>query len=123
MNDGLLVVTGAVPGAWLRFRVANHLKPVVPQQHWGTIAVNLIACFVLGLLLSLQSRCAEAPSRTLLLLGTGFLGSFSTFSTLMAELLATLQKGRWREAILLVGISLLGGLGAITAGQLIGAEP
>lgn len=119
----LLVALGAVPGAWLRFRLVNHLVPMLPRKHWGTLGVNLIACFALGLIVSLGEDCGEAMQRLLLLLGTGFLGSFSTFSTFMAELHRVLQQRHWREALLLAGGSVLGGLAAIKAGLLLGAQP
>ena len=77
MRDALLVALGAVPGAWLRFRIVNHLEPLLPRRHWGTFGVNVIACFALGLLSVLLSRCAGADNRLMLLLGTGFLGGLS----------------------------------------------
>ncbi len=117
----LLVAIGAVPGAWLRFRVVNHLEPLLPRKHWGTFGVNLIACFSLGLLVSLDRRCGGGADRALLLVGTGFLGSFSTFSTLMAELVVTLRQRHLWEALLLALASVLGGVLALTAGVLLGA--
>jgi CrcB protein len=121
-NDALFVAVGAVPGAWLRFRVVNHLEPMLPRKHWGTFGVNLIACFALGLLVSLEASCGAASHRTLLLLATGFLGSFSTFSTWVAELRDTLSRRHHREAILLCGGSVLGGLLAMTAGLALGSS-
>ncbi len=119
-SASLLVAVGAVPGAWLRFRLVNHLEPMVPRKHWGTFGVNLIACFALGLLVGLQEQCGAAASRTLLLVGTGFLGSLSTFSTLMAELLAGLRQGHHGETVLLSLGSVLGGVLALSAGLWIG---
>ena len=121
-NDALIVAIGAVPGAWLRFRVVNHFEPMLPRKHWGTFGVNLIACFAIGLLVSLEASCGGASGRTLLLLGTGFLGSFSTFSTWIAELHATLHQRQRREAVLLCGVSVLGGLLAAGAGLAIGGS-
>ncbi len=121
-NEALFVAVGAVPGAWLRFRVVNHLEPMLPRKHWGTFGVNLIACFALGLLVALEASCGRAAHRTLLLLATGFLGSFSTFSTWMAELRETLTRRHGREAVLLCGGSLLGGLLAMTAGLALGSS-
>ena len=91
-NDAVLVAMGAVPGAWLRFRVVNHYEPMIPRKHWGTFGVNVVACFCLGLLVGLDQSCGPSASRLLLLMGTGFLGSFSTFSTLMAELFVVLRE-------------------------------
>ncbi|KAF0654090.1 hypothetical protein L107_06958 [Cyanobium sp. Copco_Reservoir_LC18] len=121
-NDALFVAIGAVPGAWLRFRVVNHFEPMLPRKHWGTFGVNLIACFAIGLLVSLEASCGGAAGRTLLLLGTGFLGSFSTFSTWIAELHETLHRHQRREAVLLCGGSVLGGLLAVAAGLAIGGS-
>ena len=56
LGDVLLVALGAVPGAWLRFLLVNRLEPVLPHRHWGTLVVNLAACFGLGLLSALRGR-------------------------------------------------------------------
>lgn len=120
-NQALLVALGTVPGAWLRFRVVNHLSPLLPRRHWGTFGVNLIACFTIGLLSALDRRCGPGGSPLLLLLGTGFLGSFSTFSTFMGEVLAALRERHAGEALLLLAGSLLGGLLAVSAGLAVGS--
>ena len=108
----MLVGLGAVPGAWLRLRVVNHFEPVVPRKHWGTLAVNLIAAFGLGLVLGLNSSAPVAPSPgsngLMLLIGTGFFGSLSTFSTFAVELLNCLRAQQWLEASVLAVGSVLG---------------
>ena len=115
LGDALLVALGAVPGAWLRFVLVNRLEPVLPHRHWGTLVVNLAACFGLGLLTALRAH-GQASAAFMLLLGTGFLGSLSTFSTLAAELDLCLQNGHQRQAFLLITGSLLGGLLALAGG-------
>ncbi|MFM8275535.1 MAG: fluoride efflux transporter FluC [Cyanobium sp.] len=115
----LLVAIGAVPGAWLRFRLINHLEPLLPRRHWGTFGVNLIACFSLGLLVGLEPGCGAGAQRLTLLLVTGFLGSFSTFSSFIGELWATLARRQWGEAVALGGGSCLGGLLALRLGVLL----
>jgi CrcB protein len=120
-GEALLVAIGAVPGAWLRFRVVDHLEPVLPRRHWGTFGVNVIACFALGLMVGLEQSCGEGSRRLLLLLGTGFLGSFSTFSTFSAELRHELSSRNWREAAVLAGGSVAGGLVTMLLGLSLGA--
>ena len=56
-HSALLVAIGAVPGAWLRFRLVNHFQPMVPRKHWATLAVNVGACFLLGLITALLHSC------------------------------------------------------------------
>ena len=113
-GQALLVGIGAIPGAWLRLRIVNHFEPIVPRKHWGTFTVNLIAAFALGLVLGLQTsgRCASpaGSSPLMLLIAVGFFGSLSTFSTFAVELLTTLQRRHWGEALLLTLGSILGGL-------------
>lgn len=121
-NDALLVAIGAVPGAWLRFRVVNHLEPMIPRKHWGTFGVNVMACFVLGLVVSLEQSCTLASPRLLLLIGTGFLGSFSTFSSFMAELFVVVQAREWAQTFWLVASSVVGGLAAMELGLALGAD-
>lgn len=123
MPDALLVALGAVPGAWLRFLLVNHLEPLLPRRHWGTLAVNLSACLLLGLLLGLMPSLGDSAGRLRLLLVTGFLGSFSTFSSWMAELLVCLRGRRRREGLLLLGGSLIGGLLALLLGLVLGRLP
>ena len=116
MRDALLVAIGAVPGAWLRFRVVNHLEPMLPRKHWGTFTVNVIACFALGLVAALVNHCGP-DQRLGLLLGTGLLGSLSTFSTFSVELLQALRSGLLRETALLAVGSVLVGVVAVLAGM------
>jgi len=118
--EALLVALGAVPGAWLRLKWVNHLQPMVPQKHWGTFAVNVIACFSLGLVLALLERCGAATG-VALLIGVGFLGSLSTFSTFVVEVLNELRAGQNLLALALVLASLLSGLLAAAAGYGLGS--
>jgi CrcB protein len=123
-SEAALVAIGAIPGAWLRLRVVNHFSPLVPRKHWGTFAVNIAAAFALGLMVGAWTLCAPAAdvdagtaSRALpLLVGTGFFGSLSTFSTFAVEVLATLRARHWREAWVLSLGSIVGGLLAAATG-------
>ena len=119
--EALLVALGAIPGAWLRLKWVNHLQPMVPRKHWGTFAVNVIACFSLGLLLALLERCGTAAG-VALLLGVGFLGSLSTFSTFVVEVLNELRAGQGLLALVLLLASLLMGLLAAGAGYGLGSH-
>ena len=113
--EALLVGIGAIPGAWLRLKTVNHFEPMVPKKHWGTFAVNVVACFGLGLVLGLYQRCS-ANTGSALLIGVGFFGSLSTFSTFAVELLNELRAGRPFVSLVLALASIAAGLCAAGAG-------
>jgi CrcB protein len=124
--EAILVALGAIPGAWLRLRVVNHFEPVVPHKHWGTFVVNVSAAFFLGLfsgLHALQLKACSGVDGTapmLLLVGVGFFGSLSTFSTFVVELLNTLQSRQFLQFVGLMVFSLVIGLLAAAAGYQLG---
>ena len=121
MRDALLVAIGAVPGAWLRLRMVNHFEPMVPKKHWGTFTVNVVACFALGLVLALQDTCS-ARAGIVLLIGVGFFGSLSTFSTFVVELLQELRAGHAITAFVLAVASIGAGLLACALGYGLGTH-
>ena len=120
-SEALLVWLGAIPGAWLRLKVVNHFQPMVPKKHWGTFIVNVVACFALGLVLALNDTCA-ASTGIALLMGVGFFGSLSTFSTFAVELLNELRAGQSLTAVVLALASIGAGLLAAAVGYGLGTH-
>ena len=119
-SEALLVALGAIPGAWLRLRLVNHLQPMLSRKHWGTFVVNVTACFFLGLVLAMVESCGPMTGLALLT-GVGFLGSLSTFSTFVMEVLHELQAGQVLLALMLMIASLLMGLFAAAIGYGLGS--
>ena len=118
-RDALIVSLGAIPGAWLRLRIVNHFEPMVPRKHWGTFLVNVVACFGLGLVGALNQDCTDSTG-IILLIGVGFFGCLSTFSTFTVELLNELRLGHGLAALVLAAGSILVGLIAAAAGYGLG---
>ena len=119
--EALLVGFGAIPGAWLRLKVVNHFQPMVPKKHWGTFLVNVVACFALGLVLALNETCAPNTGIALLM-GVGFFGSLSTFSTFVVELLNEVRAGQALTALVLAAASIGAGLLASALGYGLGSH-
>ena len=119
--EALLVGLGAIPGAWLRLKTVNHFEPMVPKKHWGTFLVNVTACFALGLVLALYESCS-ASTGIALLMGVGFFGSLSTFSTFAVELLNELRAGQILTALVLAVASIGAGLLACGVGYALGTH-
>ena len=81
----------------------------------GTLLVNSIGCLLLGLLAG-SSAARNIPPELKLLLGTGFLGALTTFSTFSVETIELFQKSSPFEAVLNTGLNLGIGLAAAALG-------
>ena len=97
LQELLLVGLGAVPGALLRWQVSLHWA----DRH---VLVNVLGAALLGLLAGMPA----APRRQLLV-GIGFCGSLTTFSSWMLDVMRLISDGKVVEAFGLIGITL--GLG------------
>lgn len=87
---------------------------------WGTFAVNMGGSFLLGLLTgSVLARGAVSPMIKLVL-GTGFMGAFTTFSTWQNDLFRAYSRGDRRAAWINLLVSTGAGLMAAWAGVLVG---
>lgn len=112
----LLVIAGGMVGAPLRYLTDR----LVQSRHdtvfpWGTFAVNVTGCLILGLL------TGAAPSPHLqLLLGTGLCGALTTYSTFSFETLRLAEGGAGVFAAVNAVASVVAGLGAAFAGVWLG---
>ena len=77
---------------------------------YGTMAVNLIGCLLIGLCLGAYILRPDWPEWIRFLLVAGGLGAFTTFSTFAFELLDLLLGGQYGQALMYGGIQLIGGL-------------
>lgn len=82
LEPGLLVAVGGFAGAVSRHAVAVALPDGFP---WGTLAVNVVGSFALGVLLYEARLLNRLSEKSRLVLGTGFLSSFTTYSTFAVQ--------------------------------------
>jgi CrcB protein len=115
------VALAATLGAWVRYGATQLGGANWRQRPWSTWGVNMVACFLMGLLASKGAQPpGSSPSIVELVGAVGFLGSLSTFSTLTAELVITWQRRARRLTLALGTASLLGGLLACELGLTLG---
>lgn len=112
---GIGLLGGA--GALLRFRLDGLVQErAAGALPLGTLVVNLLGSFGAGMLTGLAVRDA-----VLVLVGTGLLGSFTTFSTWMLETERLVEEGEERSGVVNVVVPLVAGLAAAGLGWALGA--
>ena len=112
----LLIALGAAIGAPARYLTDR----AVQSRHgtafpWGTLTVNVLASLALGMLAG-----AGLDAKLAALLGTGFCGALSTYSTFSYETLQLSASGARQQAVLNVLLTLLAGIGAAALGWAVG---
>jgi CrcB protein len=109
----LLVVLAGGLGAASRYVVERAVSRRTGERRpWGTFAVNVSGCLLLGLLVSLTERLG-APDDVLTVLGVGLLGAYTTFSAYAVEVVKVDADGaRGAAAAYALGSLLCGVLGA-----------
>jgi fluoride exporter len=117
MGPLLLVGVAGFAGAVARYLLDGRISAALGGAFpWGTLAVNLSGSFAIGLLFALISERAVLPAEWRAPLMIGFLGSYTTFSTLALESWRMIEDGAWLAA----GGNLLGsvglGMAAVIAG-------
>jgi fluoride exporter len=122
MSQLIAVALGGSFGAVLRFLISNGVYQWLGKSFpYGTLAVNIIGSFLMGLLvesLVLQRVAISLEYRAAILVG--LFGSLTTFSTFSLETLYLLEQGNYSKAALNVGISLFACIFAVWLGLLAG---
>ena len=112
----LAVGTGSFLGGAARYLVSLAMKGLIKGFPWATLAVNLVGCFLIGLLWGIFSKNGSEGSNWALFLIVGLCGGFTTFSTFSKEALVMLQGGNVWGSAGYVAISVVAGIALVAAG-------
>ena len=119
MNVVYLAIGGAL-GTLSRYYVTGRVSDWNGPTGLGVFAVNIAGSFIIGLFLTLSEERFIWPSELRLLVAIGFLGAFTTFSSLTWETLQMLELRNVAGASLNIAASVVCGLFAVYLGSVLG---
>lgn len=107
------VFTGGAIGALAR--TALQTVPIRDPEHWPwmTFTANVVGAFLVGYFTTRLLERLPLSSYRRPLLGTGFCGGLTTFSTMQVETLMMIEHGHWSTAAMYIGGSVVAGLLAV----------
>ncbi|MBM7558517.1 fluoride efflux transporter CrcB [Marinitoga litoralis] len=103
---------GGFFGAIFRYIVSKYINTSFPLSNmpYGTLVINIIGAFILSFLMSLSIYKLEIPKNFMLFFATGFIGSFTTFSTLMYETIILSEESFNLYSLIYLTLSIMLGL-------------
>ncbi|MBI3300398.1 MAG: fluoride efflux transporter CrcB [Elusimicrobia bacterium] len=117
MKAVLSLAAGSLVGGFGRYLLAARVAHLAGRDYpWGTLAVNLSGCFLIGLFEELSARHQLFGHQGRILFIVGLCGAFTTFSTFASETDHLLRHGRFALAAANVLTSVLLGLVLFRAG-------
>ena len=113
----LLVAVGGAVGSMARYQIGSMV--LARTETWafplGTFTVNVLGCLIAGILIGVAEYRDFLTLEMRLLIFTGFLGGFTTFSAFGVETVALIERGQYAVAATYVLSSVIVGLGALLA--------
>lgn len=117
MSRFLLVCLGGALGTGARYLVSDWtLKVLGSAFPYGTLLVNVLGSFLLAVLMYVGTETVAISPTTRVVLTTGVMGGFTTYSTFSYETMKYMQESAWHLALLNVAVTVLGCLGACVLG-------
>ncbi len=118
MKDFLAISFAAILGANLRYVLSRlALREFGPIFPYGTLIINILGSFILGLFFIWTTERVLVDPRWRLLVAVGFCGSFTTFSSYAFETMSFFEQGQWGLMLANIFSNNLLCLGGVLAGM------
>ena len=118
------VAVGSVIGGVSRFLLQQFIQRRVESTFpYGTLVVNLLGCFIIGIVVGLADRGNLMSPQTRIFWATGICGGFTTFSSFINENQSMLLDGELLNTFAYISISIVAGLTATALGLFLIKSP
>jgi CrcB protein len=119
MGTVVAIALGGALGAVGRYALSSQITHWIgPGFPWGILLVNLVGCFVMGVIAELGALSLNLSPEMRAFLTTGILGGFTTFSAFALDSAVMIERGDWGATVLYVSASVLGSIAALFLGLL-----
>ena len=113
----IFVAIGSAAGGVCRFLMQQYVqRRIFSSFPYGTLCVNILGCFIIGIIYGLTARGNVLSDNGRIFLATGICGGFTTYSSFMGENYTMLQSGEVLHTFLYTALSLFIGFGATALG-------
>ena len=117
MKEIALVAAGGAIGASLRHLTGAAMLRIAGMSFpWGTLTVNIVGSFLMGVFIELLARRFGTSNELRLFVATGVLGGFTTFSAFSLDVAVLWERGASSHAAAYVAASVIGAVAALFAG-------
>jgi CrcB protein len=110
LKNFLYIGLAAAIGAWSRWGIGILLNTIHPLFPLGTLTVNLIGGYLMGISMGTFELFTELNPNLKLIINIGFLGGLTTFSAFTAEVFQLLQKNEFVASLTLIALHVIGSL-------------
>ncbi|MDP8243985.1 MAG: fluoride efflux transporter CrcB [Candidatus Hinthialibacter antarcticus] len=117
MKNVILIAVAGAAGTLSRYGLSTLVSSILGSDFpWGTFIVNIVGCFLFGLIWSLEEHHLALGPQTRVIILTGFMGAFTTFSTFIFENNQLLSTSQWIHLSANLVLQILIGLAALAVG-------
>ena len=121
MHKLLLIALAGACGTLSRYWLSGAMYAALGRDFpWGTWAVNILGCFLFGLVWILAEERGLLSGQTRVIVLVGFMGAFTTFSTFIFESGELLRDAQWLRLVLNIGGQNVAGFAALFLGTSLG---
>ena len=118
MKTVIAIALGGAVGAVARYFISRWLIVALGDGFpWGTLTVNVVGCFVLGVLVEITALLWSPSEEYRAFLTIGLLGALTTFSAFSLDIVVLQERGETLLAVIYVALSVSGSIVAIFAGM------